>query len=79
MSLREARQIAKWARKSGQFISAEPYMNRAACDLHNPGRHRFSGDYTVATTRNMGAYVAACYLWSKGLDGLESVSMQKPA
>ena len=65
MSLNEARAVAKWARKSGKFLSVSVGTDRAACDLHNPRRHRMSGSEVVWVTRNAGPYVSAAYLWSK--------------
>jgi len=63
MSLKQARQIAAYARKRG--LKPQITHNRPACNMHNPGRHGMCGDCVVVATRPVGGMTAAGYLWSK--------------
>lgn len=61
MSLKEARRIAKAARRHG-YSSVTISDNKAACLLHNPKMHPMAGHYVVAVTTAIGS---AHYLWDK--------------
>ncbi len=62
MSLREARSIAKRARKAGRTVSIT--TNREACNVHSPTRHAMSGNYVVVALGTEGQYDTAQYLWA---------------
>lgn len=47
MNLREARKLAKLARKTGNFLKVTITENKTACDLHDITRHPWCGNYTV--------------------------------
>ena len=64
-SLKECRRIIKTARRSGKWSRLEIRRDAAACDAHDPGRHRMSGNYVVVG-RRPGVEADRCYVWSEG-------------
>lgn len=45
MNLNEARRIARRYRRAGRLVKI--VTDKAACDRHDPGRHRMSGSHVV--------------------------------